>query len=97
MMKTNLSMTQMNTSKAYCIRGQDQLSIFSEAQLTNMTPLNKRRTILNLFALIEDREGYSWWQEIERKKGETPWQSCMRYKRESLGKGYWVCTYELRH
>lgn len=49
-----------------------------------------------LFALIESPGGSTWWQEIQRVKGENPWQTCMRYKRESLGRGYWICTYELR-
>lgn len=82
------------SGKAYCIQGQDQMSLFSEKQLAALNP-NKRQP-KKLFALIESPDGYSWWQELQRVRGEKPWQTCMRYKRESLGRGYWVCTYELR-
>ena len=58
--------------------------------------LSNKRQPKKLFALIESPGGSTWWQEIQRVKGENPWQTCMRYKRESLGRGYWICTYELR-
>ncbi len=85
---------QSSEPKAYCIRGQEQMSLFSEQQLAAMNP-NKRQP-KKLFALVESPDGSSWWQELQRVKGERPWQTCMRYKRESLGRGYWICTYELR-
>lgn len=91
-MKTN----SLTTTKSYCIRGQQQLSLFSESELQSLTPPDKRRKVKRLFALIEAPDGYSWWQEVERLKGERPWQSLMRYKKETLGRGYWICTYELR-
>lgn len=71
----------------------EQLSLFSEKELQKITPKKQPK---KLFVLIEAPDGHSWWQEVERVKGEKPWQTCMRYKRESLGRGYWVCTYELR-
>ena len=94
-MKINSSTIKTNTNKAYCIQNQRQLSLFNEKQLRSMT-LPTLRIIKKLYVLIESPDGYSWWQNIERIKGETPWQSCMRYKKETLGKGYWICDYELR-
>lgn len=91
-MKTN----SLTMGKAYCIRGQQQMSLFNEKTLVELTPLCKRRNKRKLFALIEAPDGYSWWQEIERLKGETPWQACIRYRNETLGRGYWICTWELR-
>ena len=85
---------QSNETKAYCIRGQAQMSLFSEQELAKMNP-NKRQP-KKLFCLVEGPGGHTWWQELQRVKGERPWQTCMRYKRESLGRGYWICTYELR-
>lgn len=82
------------TGKAYCIQGQQQMSLFSESQLSAMNS-NKRR-IKRLFCLVEAPDGHSWWQELERVRGEKPWETCMRYKKETLGRGYWICTYELR-
>lgn len=95
-MKINLSTTKTNTGKAYCIRGQQQMSLFSEEQLRSLTPPDKRRTVKRLFCLVEAPDGHSWWQELERVKGEKPWQTCIRYKNETLGRGYWICAYELR-
>lgn len=71
-----------------------QMSLFSEQELAKMN-LNKRQP-KKLFCLVEGPDGRTWWQELQRVKGERPWQTCMRYKRESLGRGYWICTYELR-
>lgn len=85
---------QSSEPKAYCIRGQEQMSLFSEQELSAMSA-NKRQP-KRLFCYIEAPDGHSWWQELERKKGEKPWETCMRYKRETLGRGYWICTYELR-
>lgn len=85
---------QSSEPKAYCIRGQEQMSLFSEQELSAMST-NKRQP-KRLFCCIEAPDGHSWWQELERKKGEKPWETCMRYKRETLGRGYWICTYELR-
>ena len=92
-MKSIQSSIEM-TGEAYCIRGQNQMSLFSEKQLAALNP-NKRQ-LKRLFALVESPDGFTWWQELERVRGEKPWQTCMRYKRESLGRGYWICTYELR-
>ena len=92
-MKSIQSSIEM-TGKAYCIQGQDQMSLFSEEQLAALNP-NKRQ-LKKLFVLVESPDGSTWWQELARVRGEKPWQTCMRYKRESLGRGYWICTYELR-
>ena len=85
----------MKSGKAYCIQGSDQMSLFSEQELRALDPTPKRRP-KKLFCLVEASDGHTWWQELERVKGEKPWATCMRYKREALGKGYWICTYELR-
>ena len=94
---------QSSIPEAHVIRGQDQMSLFSEEELASMVPANKqpkgyipRHPLKKLYALVEAPNGHTWWQELERVKGLTPWQICMKYKKEVLGPGYWICTYELR-
>lgn len=91
-----MKLNKFNEPMAYCIRGQDQMSLFSEQQLQDLIPLENRPYTKRLFCLVEADDGHSWWQELERVREETPWQTCMKYKKEVLGRGYWICKYELR-
>lgn len=69
----------------------EQLSLFSKTELTAMKQPKR------LFALVVAKEGHSWWQEIPRIKGLTPWQTAVKYRKESLGSGYWIEKCELRY
>lgn len=89
-------MNTSNDAKAYKLRGSDQLSLFSEQQMNDLVPVEKRRTVKRLFCLVERPDGTTYEQELTRVRGEKPWQTCMRYKHETLGKGYWICSFELR-
>ena len=85
----------MKSGKAYCVRGQDQMSLFSEQELHDLVPPEKRRRTKRLFVLVERPDGTTFEQELERVKGLTPFQTAMKYKRETLGKGYWICQWWL--